>query len=566
MDARSSCAFYIYSRLSSTEFAHPEGRPPLTEILAGSPSIELSQPAQRLLSLLLASDTATIVVEDSYVDVDHRAALSRFYRLRHFDTQARCKRLHFFAAPVALQDLDSLSNAQLNSYRGFVVIRPFAHATLGRSILSHRLAPASHQPGLTQYITCSATFSANLAGNRLECHGTPWLQQDRIVSACASAAMWVCTWHLGHFLGRGHRLFTTPEITDLSTEFNLSTGRAMPSGGLNVDQMSHGFRAMSYEPILVGEFSRPTPAVAAANVYAYIESGVPVLLSLQYPGDDGHAIAVVGHQLHYDEPYDPIPVSESYGDHSKEKLYFRDASTFVPRFVIQDDAGGPFRYLQFLDPSGYDHHPGIQRRLLDKKDPFTLEFESFGDTYSCGAWISDDPASPSDGEFCFLTAILIPTPPRVTLAYDYATRKAESIVLRYKDQFASSLEEPVVLRSYLRESSRFKADCIPSSWSNPSFASALRRHPMPKWIWVTEVSDTPHHRESQIAGVILLDAAGVADADPTEDLVAVLSPSSLLLVYPDGSGSDSASLHARSELLLGTEPVLYPRFERPASA
>ena len=215
---------------------------------------DVSAPAERLLSLIENRNYASAIVEPDYIDVDHHAALARFYRLRHRDTAARCVRVHLFESPVA--DVDELSQDQMDSYRGFLVLRPFSHETLGRCILSGDLCEGLQEES---YVTCKASYRIHLGGREILFSGTPWMQQDRMVAACASTAMWVATWHLGHYLGGEHRVYTTPEITELSTRFSLATGRSMPSGGLTTDQMSNGFHAMGYAPLMFGEWEAPTP-------------------------------------------------------------------------------------------------------------------------------------------------------------------------------------------------------------------------------------------------------------------------------------------------------------------
>ena len=90
-------------------------------------------PVEQML-LLIVKQCKTAVLERDYIDVDHRACLTRFYRLRHRDTRTRCTRVHLFGEVIARENLENgLVRKQSESYLGFVVLRPFSHDTLGRA-------------------------------------------------------------------------------------------------------------------------------------------------------------------------------------------------------------------------------------------------------------------------------------------------------------------------------------------------------------------------------------------------------------------------------------------------
>ena len=235
----------------------------------------------------------------------------------HNDLPRRCVRLHFFNDLLSADDLANLTKSHHDSYRGFVVIRPLPLSWLGRSVLSDRLlqetVAAEGQPD-SFFSTCAAKYRVNLAGNEISVVGAPWLQQDKMVSGLVPPQPY--GWHPGTLTERfapDFKAHLTPDITDYATSANIDGGRAMPSSGLTTQQIMLALRAMGYEPMIYTSFSTRTADLARRQVYHYVESSIPVILGLQFPGRGGHAVTVVGHTLNVSS----APITRKIGDIAK---------------------------------------------------------------------------------------------------------------------------------------------------------------------------------------------------------------------------------------------------------
>jgi hypothetical protein len=194
----------------------------------------------------------------------------------------------------------------------------------------------------------------------------------------------------------------------------------------------------------------------------------------------------------------------------------------VPEFIVQDDAAGPFQYLQFFDRANPPFDTTLQR-----------------DDYSTGV-AQRSLTRPREPEFSNLQAVVVPLPPRVTLSFGIAEARAIKW-LEAADTGTNANE--LLVRTYLRTSSDFKAG-LPAS--GEPFCS-LRFHPMPKWLWITEVAWADNYAHSpegfKVIGWILQDAAGHGFGDdededaapPDADLVAVALDETFALYYADGS-------------------------------
>lgn len=481
------------------------------------------------LRQLVLDRCKSVALEYRYADVDHRACHGRLYRFRHREVPLECKRLHFFGDTVTGRP------TLANDYLGFSVIRPLNDQIVGRSLLSAGLLPKMTDE--QWFVTCSHDYETDFHGQVLQLPAAvPWMQQDRIASACASAAMWVANWHLAHRLGHELRPHTTPEITDLATRHSHATGRPMPSKGLTIPQIVDGFAAIGLEPLV---FEAPKSAqIAHRVIYAYVESGIPVVLVIKHPRWGGHAVTVMGHSL---------PISP------RRHFYGRvaNASDGVPRFLVQDDDAGPFGSVRLLmakdaaedETARAMWSASTANEALRKSFPVLCLFDEHEPVRRAG----------------FLAGMIVPLPPRIHLDSETVDQRARQLAeMRWVVGLGRGRDD-LQTRTFLQPSSEFKAGCRQSGVP-VSVAALLEQHAMPKWIWVTEVAEAPF-QNGEISGWILMDAAGHPLGSMGDDLVAY--------VWPSQDGEFEVALPGRSPAALDQAPLKsgpfsrFRRFERP---
>jgi hypothetical protein len=470
------------------------------------------EPAARRLAHLIESRCISIVEERDYIDSDYRAGFSRFHFLRHQDTDRRCVRLHFFSQRLNKQHLLDTPQNISKGYLGFSVIRPLPGFRLGRSLLSSRLVP--QPPDNEQvFITCEASYPANLVGNELNFHGVPWMEQDTLVSACASAALWVASTYMAAKFSPEFKEYCTPHITDMATRYVITTGRAMPSAGLTVEQMMYAIQEMGYEPVPY----EPSSALHAVNTaYRYVESGIPVIVAIQFPRG-GHALTAVGHT------YNP-KLKRGYQRFkwtADITLKYMRSSRFVPSFIVQDDAGGPFRGLELVD-----WKEAVKSRLIRKK-----EAKRLSSVFSCVAVLD---RGTSAQEIGFLNALIGPVPPGVALDGEGAELRALFALASWYESLELEPPNSLLLRTYLQRSNQLKARFgRRAAIASASFRRELRRHLMSKWVWVTEVADPDEFvSNNRCFGLIVQDSASHANSPDFFDLIALYLPGGLVTLTP----------------------------------
>lgn len=285
-------------------FSHASIQPPqdpkaLLESLGGfkdTPLATLST-AQwtSVLQHALQAGAKAILLQESVRDPDFLEEYEAFYsrQLQHVDKL--CRRLHFFTLdgpaaeqtdPDVILDFIDRAAAAPPCYLGFVTLRPLRHAPVGASILVELpTAPT----------TCKDSFPVHIAGRAFEVVGTPYLQQDNAVGACAQASIWVALRTLRRRVGNS--AFSPAELTVAATK-HLAFNRVFPGRqGLQTFQMLEAIRAAGHDPLIIEpQETNPNTNADQALEFAtpYLESGLPVIIGLSAPGV-GHAVVAIGY-------------------------------------------------------------------------------------------------------------------------------------------------------------------------------------------------------------------------------------------------------------------------------
>jgi len=441
----------------------------------------------------------TVVVEHRYRDKDHSKALSSYYAKSFRQVEPECRRLHFFTRRLPPDFLDTKSTQELQrSYLGFCVLRPFTRRIIGRTVL-RRLR---YRPTL-EFPTCQGVFEVNLAGHKISFEGAAFIEQDTMVAACASAAIWTATTIMGTRFGLQQR--STSEITQLATQY-LIENRPMPSEGLVTEQMLHCLRAMDYDPLLIGVYSQKQ---AKHDIYSYIESEVPPILLCEFPPftGEGHVIVGVGHG--YSLP-NTNPSKTEVKWPGEPPLEFSRSSEWVPNILVNDDQRGLYRKLSFLDSQTLaarinSMYPSVNVANLNLEEfrcPITIDVNMPSSEYSGGEEIAN------------IWGIIIPLPQGVLLTAEQAERKSERVIRWWHLRNEVPLPKDLVLRTYLVPSNEYK-NRAKASGMDPFVKSLIAGKPMPRWIWVTEISsvksyNSPNPEDWLINGQVIIDATSNA--------------------------------------------------------
>ena len=405
-----------------------------------------------------ALDAKTMLAELNYVDRDFLEDYAAYY-VRCFHAYKRtCVRIHFFDQSITAAEFealfgkdDALEQRLASSYLGFVVIRPLPERVIGRTCL--KTYPAAD--GRSFPITRS--YKANLFGLELKVDTLAFQEQDSVIAACATSALWSA------FHGTGiifhHRIPSPVEITRAATAHVADDTRVLPSSGLTTAQMADAIRACDLEPFMM---KPATELDLQAAVRAYVLGKVPVLLvGPVFKREDFLPDAEASNR---DEP-------KVLGIHAVAVTGFRTAEAppaAAGRFCLEamridklychDDRVGPFARMEisFLDR---------------EKRPYLST--------------SSAPSTEDIGTLVFRHGILVPVYHKIRVGYLRVLREIAVFddYLRWLRSEAVPSLECVVWDVYLTAANELKARWLAEPSVGPKRRDLLER-PLPRYVWL----------------------------------------------------------------------------------
>jgi hypothetical protein len=303
----------------------------------------------------------TIVVEEGYTDRDFLEDFAGYYVLCFRPYERKCTRLHFFSTAFGAEQFEELlhGNGSLkpdelqSSYLGFVVVKPLPQTIVGRTCL------ATYAPEGRRYYPITRDYEVNLFGIALRVKSLAFQEQDHVVAACATSALWSA------FHGTGmlfqHPIPSPVEITRAATAHLPLETRALPSDGLTSEQMAHAIRNVGLEPFLV---KASNEYVLKSTVYAYLRGRVPMLLGfiLQDRSDPAapvnigkHAVAITGFSLGKSSS---APIIGT-------KFFLRASA--MDKIYVHDDQVGPFARMEMISGGAAGNYLSTSWKGRDQK-------------------------------------------------------------------------------------------------------------------------------------------------------------------------------------------------------
>jgi hypothetical protein len=426
-----------------------------------------SVPLYAILNDVRRAGCRTIVVEADYVDTnyadEHQAYYARLFR----NIPNKCHRLHFFRTALKHSDLPRIQEFG-EDYLGNAVVRPIETQRVGPTVLM----PTSGNPGGGEScVAARARFTAHIGGAALPVVAMPFVQQDKNVSVCAQAALWMTATHLHE-----HPSFRIQRCRP--STINALATRHIPLGtlreGLHPMQVQQALQGMGVEALryVIGEGSvaegRGSYVDDLRVLSSYVLSGIPVILCINVPKRGGHAVTVIGHDFDF----------RSGAGATASVL------PWITGLIVHDDARGPYSRLP------------IQAKAKEQR------FEGYA------------------------RAFIVPIPQRVTLRAENVLMHATTLVHGKiinelleavmpsgeleRASFPSADLRKVVLCPFLIESNEFKRALLQPGM-NEGLALTYRSMPMPKHVWVVELTTAALLRGSspgnrRVIGEIVFDS------------------------------------------------------------
>jgi hypothetical protein len=304
-----------------------------------------SGPWNEVFEHLRSLGAKTLLIQKKVIDPDFVEEHQAFYAKQHRPVSRKCTRVHAFAleCPAELAGAErpaeearilgflDLAAQSESSYLGFATIRPLRHAPVGATIL---------RPLPGRVPTLIDEFPVHIAGNRFCVTGTPFLQQDSAVGACAQASIWMALRAVRR--RHGNAAYSPAELTTAATRY-LTVDRPYPGEkGLTIGQMLDAIRFAGHDPLHLSlrepdseEKCSWTDVIRTAG--PYLDSGVPVLIVLS-----DHVVVGIG-PISMQTPVAEVTAFEA----KKGGLEFRymPVSNWMRGSLVHNDHEGPYGQL-----------------------------------------------------------------------------------------------------------------------------------------------------------------------------------------------------------------------------
>ncbi|SOE98046.1 hypothetical protein SAMN05446635_6003 [Burkholderia sp. OK233] len=347
----------------------------------------------------------SVLLEFQYVDKDYLDDFSRYYVRRFSSNGHKCARLHFFSREIDHGKLDDLLAGKGSpsfrcelqaAYLGFMVIKPLPKTFIGRTCLKRY--PDTDLTRDRRML--ERRYTVDLFGVDLTVDSIAFQEQDKVVSACATTAIWSALQCIPWKNVRD--IPSCSEITTNAINFIDGSSNGFPNKELSNKQI---LRALDVEELRHhNETLTNTGQLEFFDaVRCHIDSKVPLILGVEvfargesdsWLKQAGHAVTIVGYKTKVDE-----------------KVVY-----------LHDDRLGPFAKATFvyLKDVALEVGPGWGLKLQRKND--------------VGQW--------QDAHEVLVPDSLIALSHRkVRLPYNFARNTARFIVGEYNRWLARTLED-----------------------------------------------------------------------------------------------------------------------------
>jgi hypothetical protein len=406
-----------------------------------------------------------LVIEAPYVDKVFRNSYYNYFSTKLGGYPKDCIKVSIFDKEITGEDFRNKERQTflLDSFKGFFVIRPTLPLIFGRSVINPNALKKN------KFNICFSRISTTVNGVKLSVVGFPHSSQDGETITCAETTIWAIMEYFSHRYPEYPPVLPSTIHKVLS---KLSTERQVPSRGLEVKQISFALREFGFGTMV---YSKDFYGDEFENILScYIESGIPLVIAVQNQQQNqsiGHALICVGHErIDAEMLEDLAPMSTS-----NQNL----AGKMVAKKIIIFDTDSIRKKFIFVD----DNHPVYQKAFIDNPTGH----------YPTQAWRN-----------CRVSNFVVPLHPRIYLEA-YA---AKNFVMKFLVDGMVSLENnsEITLRFYLTSSRSYKDYLSFNGDFDENIKSIILEIPMPKFIWIAELSNKKLAIQGKSDGLMILDA------------------------------------------------------------
>jgi hypothetical protein len=275
---------------------------------------------------------ATILLEEDYISHGYIIDYAEYYSTCLTQYDRTCRRVHFFSASFSKGDFEKMIysdelSENWESYLGYIIVKPLPDAPIGATVLKTYIRNDNND----RIYTALRPYTINIFGKELKIDSLAFMQQDSIVSACATAALWSSFHKVSNMFQT--ELPSPIEITKSAQSSFYDIGRILPSVGLDANQTCKAIDNIGLVTELRNSGKIGHSNKVKALIYAYLCMGLPVMLGITIAKRGKHLITLTGYK-NIQPTYTPKPEISLWSDK-------------IERFYAHDDGAGPFSRITF---------------------------------------------------------------------------------------------------------------------------------------------------------------------------------------------------------------------------
>ena len=415
-------------------------------------------------------DDLHVIIESLYVDSVYRDSYYDYYSTKHSSYGRFCLRMSFFKSTFDKNiDFADESNIKEN-YLGFLVVRPLTKC-IGRNVIS----PEAKKDSRKDIRICRVKVDTSCLGVKLRAEGFPHASQDNETMTCAQTTIWSLLEYYGNKYSY-YRPTLPTEIEEILEPFSYE--RQLPSKGLTYNQISVALRNFGFGPRIY-QSGNTLESIARFRMLlaCYIESGIPLAVALTN-GKIGHAVVCIG-----TENIDVGDVINHPIQLGAKRLFSWNDTVANANFVFNDDNWPCYQVATLSEP--------VQRYI-------DAGFDKWNNAQ--------------------VHQFIAPLYHKVYMEADTAIALSEQIV---KSVIPGG--DGKVMRTLLTSSRSFREHVTRMTSLSNDQRLGLLGIPMPKFVWVTELSTPDEFFNKRASTLLLLDATGSKMANLSRNIILLLS-------------------------------------------
>lgn len=271
----------------------------------------------------------TVVAEPNYVDRQYRDSYYSYFSQKYSEYERNCLRIAFFEGKISQEQFADCTFDLEKIFIGTVVLRPLEVGNIGQTLLNPKKLNVKGY-----FRTC--VFRVMVYGRKLNIEAFPYSSQDGETMTCAETVLFNLIYYYGTKYSEYRILMPSEILQDIERE---SYERVLPSMGVYESNMAKVLSDAHFYPRIYS-YQEGFGDI----LYSYIESGIPLILSLPE-----HVVSCVGHGLIRKELCfsDMEKLTETLKVNQKE-YYTMSTETLCDEYIVMDDNETPY-YKTTLD-------------------------------------------------------------------------------------------------------------------------------------------------------------------------------------------------------------------------